>query len=314
MTLTVSKLRIGLSLRALIAIVALQILSGIASAAGPKSFKTAEEAAKAVVDALKADDQATLLTIFGDEGKGILISGDPVADKNAINDFLKAYEQMHRFDGGPDGRLVLLVGAVNWPMPIPVVKDASGWHFDTPAGKRELVYRRIGDNETSAVRILKAIVIGQHQYFGQTHDGDSTNQYAQHFMSDSGKQDGLYWKVSAGQPESPIGPLVASASAHGYRAKTAEGTPAPIHGYFFTILTKQGKNAPGGAKDYVVNGKMTDGFAVLAYPASYRNSGVMTFLANSDGLLLEKDLGDKTSDLASSITSFDPDGSWAPAE
>jgi hypothetical protein len=290
-----------------------QVIPGIALAQAPKTYSTPENAAKAMVEALRGDDRAALLTMFGPEGKELLNSGDPVADKNSIDNFLKAYEQMHRFSGGPDGKLVLLVGAENWPLPIPVVKNSSGWHFDTASGKEELLYRRIGENESSALRILAAIVVAEHEYFGQTHDGDSINQYAQKFLSDPGKHNGLYWKVGNSEQESPIGPLVASASEEGYRVNP-EGKPVPIHGYIFKILTKQGKNAPGGAKEYLVTGKMTEGFAVLAYPASYRESGVMTFLVNADGVLLQKDLGKKSNELASAMTSFNPDGSWQPVK
>jgi hypothetical protein len=299
--------------RLLVAAALVQMLGATAFSAEPKTFSTPEEAAKAMVDALRADNRDALLVIFGDEGKGLLNSGDPVADKNAVANFLKAYDQMHRFGGGPEGKLVLMVGAENWPVPIPVAKNAAGWYFDTPSGKQELIYRRIGENESSAIRILNAVVAGQHEYFGQTHDGDSTNQYAQKFLSDPGKHNGLFWKVSGSEQESPIGPLVATASEEGYRANP-EGKPVPLHGYIFKMLTSQGKGAPGGAKDYLVGGKLTNGFAVLAYPASYRESGVMTFLANADGLILQKDLGPKTKDLVSSMTSYDPDGSWQQAQ
>ncbi|MDO8432832.1 MAG: DUF2950 domain-containing protein [Candidatus Binatus sp.] len=308
-----SKLAKDWGVRLLAAAIATQLLGGIALAAEPKTFGTPEEAAKAMVDALRADNRDALLVIFGDEGKGLLDSGDPVADKNAIANFLKAYDQMHRFSGGSDVKLVLLVGAENWPAPIPVAKNSSGWYFDTPSAKQELLYRRIGENESSAIRILNAIVVGEHEYFGQSHDDDITNQYAQKFLSDPGKRNGLFWKVSAGEQESPIGPLVATASEEGYRANP-EGKPVPIHGYIFKILTRQGKAAPGGAKEYLVDGKMSGGFAVLAYPASYRQSGVMTFMANADGLILQKDLGDETKDLVSSMTSYDPDGSWQRAQ
>jgi hypothetical protein len=276
-----------------------------------KTFTSPEDAAHAMVDALRKDDRPALITIFGSESKGLLTTGDPVSDENFIQDFLKDYDQMHRFSQGPDGELFLIVGAENWPMPIPLDKDSTGWYFDTPYGKQELLFRRIGENEISAIRILNAIVAGQHEYYDKTHDNGATKEYAQKVLSDEGRHDGLYWKVAAGEPESPIGPLVAEASQEGY-GENPRGKP--VHGYYFKMLTKQGKDAPGGAKSYVVDGKMTGGFAVLAYPAKYRSSGVMTFLVDTDGNVLQKDLGPKTDELAKAMDSYNPDEGWQPAQ
>jgi len=287
-------------------------LQGWAAAAEqPKTFSSPEDAAQAMVDALRKDDRPALITIFGSESKGLLTSGDPVADKNYVQNFLKDYDQMHRFSHGPDSKLFLIVGAENWPMPIPLDKNSAGWHFDTPYGKQELLFRRIGENEISAIRILNAIVAGQHEYYDQTHDNGARKEYAQKILSDEPTHDGLYWKVAAGEPESPIGPLVAEASQEGY-GENPRGKP--VHGYYFKMLTKQGKEAPGGAKSYVVDGKMTGGFAVLAYPAKYRSSGVMTFLVDADGNVLQKDLGLKTDELAKAMDTYDPDESWQPAQ
>lgn len=276
-----------------------------------KTFSSPYDAAQAMVDALRKNDRPELVAIFGKDSKGILISGDPVADNNAIQGFLKEYDQMHRFSRGSGGMLFLIVGAENWPLPIPLKKKAAGWYFDTPYGKQELLFRRIGANEYQAIDTLNAIVAGQHEYFDQTHENGATKQYAQRILSDPGTQDGLYWKAAPGRPESPIGPLVAKASREGYGAKSGEAPP--FHGYYFTILTRQGKDAPGGAKNYIVDGKMIDGFAVLAYPTKYRSSGVMTFMVDANGNVLQKDLGPKTAEIAPAINSYDPNESWRPA-
>jgi len=307
-------LRIGASSIILtIALGAAAFQSPTAAAEQPKTFSSPDDAAHAMADALRKDDRPQLLAIFGNESQGLLSSGDPVADKNSVQNFLKDYDRMHRFSHGPNDELFLVVGAENWPLPIPLKKNSSGWYFDASEGAKELVYRRIGQNERSAIRTLDAIVAGQHEYYGQSHDQGVAQEYAERIMSTGGKQNGLYWKTSASEPQSPIGPLVAQASLEGYRAG-AEGKPIPVRGYYFRILTKQGKDAPGGAKDYVADDKMTGGFAVLAYPASYRSSGVMTFLANADGGVLQKDLGPQTGELASAIDSYNPDASWQPAQ
>ena len=276
-----------------------------------KTFSSPEDAAQAMVAALRKDDRPALITIFGSESKGLLTSGDPVADKNYVQNFVKDYDQMHRFSRGPDGKLFLIVGAENWPMPIPLDKNSAGWYYDTPYGKEELLFRRIGANERSAIGILNAIVAGQHEYYDQTHDKGVAKEYAQKILSDEGTRDGLYWKTAAGEPESPIGPLVAEASKEGYGANPRG---KPVRGYYFKMLTKQGKDAPGGAKSYVADGKMTAGFAVLAYPATYRSSGVMTFLVDAAGNVWQKDLGPKTAELATAIKTYDPNKSWRPAQ
>jgi Protein of unknown function (DUF2950) len=307
------------SLRRCLRIVAanLLILSTMAAAQSwaaadeqQKTFSSPEAATQAVVAALRKDDRTELLAIFGKDAQGILTgSGDPIEDKNSVEQFLKSYDQMHRFSHGPDGKLFLIVGAENWPMPIPLDKNSSGWYFDTPYGKQELIYRRIGRNERSTIGTLNAIVVGEHQYYDQNPSKDATKQYARKILSTEGTQDGLYWKTAPGEPDSPIGPLVAEASQQGYR-NIKQGQKVPVRGYYFKMLTKQGADAPGGAKDYIVDGKMTGGFAVLAYPAKYRSSGVMTFLVDADGDVMQKDLGSKTSELAEAIDSYNPDKSW----
>jgi hypothetical protein len=310
---------IAQALRRCLRIVAanLLILSTMAAAqswAAPdeqqKTFSSPEVATQAVVAALRKDDRTELLAIFGKDAQGILTgSGDPIEDKNSVEQFLKSYDQMHRFSHGPDGKLFLIVGAENWPMPIPLDKNSSGWYFDTPYGKKELTYRRIGRNERSTIGTLNAIVVGEHQYYDQNPAKDATKQYARKILSTEGTHDGLYWKTAPGEPDSPIGPLVAEASLEGYR-NIKQGQKVPVRGYYFKMLTKQGANAPDGAKDYIVDGKMTGGFAVLAYPAKYRSSGVMTFLVDADGNVMQKDLGPKTGELAEVIDSYNPGNSW----
>ena len=254
-----------------------------------------------------------MLAIFGTESKGIIYSGDAVQDKNAAAAFTAAYGVMHRWRKMPDGAETLLVGADNFPFPIPLKKNGAGqWYFDAAAGKDEILSRRIGRNELAVIRICGALVDAQAEYFSQRHEGGSAKQYAPKFISDPGKQNGLYWESPEGKPKSPLGPLVAFATAEGYSAKP--NAHVPFHGYYFHMLTKQGSHARGGAKDYVVNGKMVGGFALVAYPAEYGNSGVMTFIINQDGVLFQKDLGKTTTEAATSMSAFDPDTSWSRVE
>lgn len=281
---------------------------------GPRTFASPDAAGIAVYDAAKAGDENALLAIFGPGATELVTSGDPVQDKAARDHFAASYDQMHRWGKLTSGGMVLNVGADNYPFPFPLLKNSSGqWYFDSAEAKDEILVRRIGDNELATIGVLNAMADAQADYFGQTHDGGKVHQYAQKFVSDEGRQDGLYWKVADEQPESPLGPLAANASADGYGGSSQQG-PQPFHGYFYRILTKQGSHAHGGAKNYIVNGNMDGGFAFLAYPAEYRNSGVMTFLINQDGVVFQKDLGEKTADVAKSITEFDPDNTWKPVE
>ena len=272
-------------------------------------FPTPYAAASALVAADKADDMKALSSILGPDADQVLSSGDPVADKNARDDFVRRYQEMHRLAYDDQGRVVLYVGAGNWPVPIPLVKKNGGWVFDTAAGKDELLFRRIGRNELFTIKVLEDLADAQAEYASEARDGESTGQFARKILSDNGKQNGLYWETTQGQPESPIGPLVASATAEGYK-KDSGVNPTPFHGYYYKVLTRQGKNAPGGAKNYLVNGRMTDGFAFLAYPAEYRASGVMTFMMNRDAVIVQKDLGADTGKLASAIAEFNPDKTW----
>jgi len=278
-----------------------------------KTFNSPGDAVLALYNAVKSNDSQALSAILGSNSGPILHTGDDVADKKMGADFIRRYEQMHRVVIEPDQTVTLYIGADNWPMPIPLVKNSNGaWYFDTETGKQEILYRRIGRNENDAIEVLYTLVDAQRDYASETHDGDKTKHYAMKFISDEGKQNGLYWKTSDNETPSPIGPLLVSASGEGYAMK--QGQQAPFHGYYFRILTKQGAAAKGGARDYVVNGQLTRGFAFVAYPAEYRNSGVMTFIVNQDGVVYEKDLGQDTEKLASALSEYNPDKTWEPAD
>jgi Protein of unknown function (DUF2950) len=274
---------------------------------GQKTFSSAEEATNALVTAAQANNEKMMLDILGPDGKQIVSSGDETEDANSRANFVKRYQEMHRLVKEPDGTTVLYIGAHNWPAPIPLMNKGKLVYFDTEAGKKEILYRRIGRNELSAIRICQELVAAQKEYSAEH------KEYARKIFSDEGQHDGLYWKAVDGEPQSPIGPLVASAVAQGY-AKSQQGAPTPYRGYYFHILTRQGKNAPGGAKNYVVNGKMTQGFAFVAYPAEYRSSGVMTFIVTEDGVVYQKDLGRKTDVLAKAMKEYDCNPSWHKAE
>jgi Protein of unknown function (DUF2950) len=277
-----------------------------------KTFATPDAAGEGLLDAAKSGDQNAVLGIFGPESKDIIFSGDPVQDKATVEAFKNAYSMMHRWRKMPDEAQILLIGADNFAFPIPLKKNAAGqWYFDTAAGKDEILSRRIGRNELAVIDVCGALADAQSEYFSSTHKDGETKQYAVKFISDSGQQNGLYWDSHEGEPRSPLGPLVAFATSEGYKAKP--DSHVPFHGYYFHILTRQGSNAPGGAKDYMVDGKMIGGFAFVAYPAEYGNSGVMTFIINQDGVLLQKDLGRKTTDTATAMTEFNPDSTWSHA-
>jgi hypothetical protein len=273
------------------------------------AFSSPDEAGKRLLEAAKAGDQNAMLAIFGPDSKSTISSGDAVQDKATVGAFVTGYEEMHRWRKMPDGSQILLIGADNFPFPIPLKKNDSGqWFFDTAAGKEEILRRRIGRNELSGIDVCGALADAQADYYSRRHDDGSTKQFALKFISDPGKQNGLYWESPEGQPKSPLGPLLAYATNEGYSVKP--DAHQPFHGYYFHMLKGQGSNAPSGAKDYVVNGKMVGGFAFVAYPAEYGNSGVMTFIMNQDGLFLQKDLGKNTAETASAMTEFNPDASW----
>src|SRR6516225_2940589 len=274
-------------------------------AEGPKSFQTPESAGQAVYLAAKAGDTNALVGIFGAEEREYLTTGDAEQDKLAYSEFVSDYEHMHRWSKLENGGLVLDVGVENYPFPFPLLKNAEGqWSFSTDEAKKEISARTIGGNELKVLDVLNAMADAEDEYFSTPRDGSKTHQYAQRLVSSEGKQDGLYWKAGEGQEESPLGPLAAQASAEGYKA------PEPFYGYYYRILKKQGAHAEGGAKDYVVNGKMTGGFAIVAYPAEYRKTGVMTFVMNENRVVYQKDLGTDTVAEAKAMESYDPDGSW----
>ncbi len=276
-------------------------------------FRSPASAAAALAEAARADDLKEMGAILGPEAEEIIESGDPVADNNAREDFTKRYDQMHRVAYDDQGRVILYVGADNWPLPIPIVKHDDGWVFDSAAGTDELLYRRVGRNELFTIDVLQELADAQLEYAGLERKSSGEAEFAQTILSDPGKRNGLYWPTSGDEAESPIGPLIADATAEGYK-RDPSGRPAPFHGYYYKVLTRQGSDAPGGAQDYIVNGKMTSGFALMAYPAEYRASGVMTFMIDKDGVMVEKDLGPNTEKIAATITEFNPDASWSQLE
>ncbi|HSB58539.1 MAG TPA: DUF2950 domain-containing protein, partial [Methyloceanibacter sp.] len=263
-------------------------------------FKTTEEAVTALVDAAKAEDKKELLKVLGPKGQQIVSSGDPVADRNARDKFVAAYDTKHNITQDGDDTATLVIGDDDWPFPIPMVRKHDGWRFDTGAGLDEILRRRIGRDELSAIQVMLAYVQAQNEYASLDPDGLGPHVYAQRIVSSPGKKDGLYWPTAEGEEPSPLGDLAAQASAEGYKVGQK---PIPYHGYFYRVLKRQGASASGGAYDYVVNGKMIGGFALLAYPAEYGNSGIMTFIVNQDGTVFQKDLGERTQKIAHKIDS-----------
>ena len=280
----------------------------MAQQTGQKTFSSPEDASHALLTAAQSNDEKAMLDILGPDGTQIVSSGDETEDANSRANFVEKYQEMHRLVKEPDGTTTLYIGAENWPTPIPLMSQGSSWYFDTEAGKKEILYRRIGQNEISTIRVCQELVAAQKEYYSAQH-----NEYAQTIFSDEGQHNGLYWKAADGASQSPIGPLVAAAVAEGY-SKSQAGTPTPYQGYYFHSLIRQGKDGPSGAKSYIINGRMTGGFAFVAYPAEYRSSGVMTFIVNEDGIVYEKDLGKKTDVLAKAMKEYKPNSSWQKAE
>ena len=272
-----------------------------------KVFSSPAQASGALFTAAQRNDEQAMLEILGPDARKLVSSGDATEDADDRANFVRRYQEMHRLVKEPDGTTAMYVGARNWPMPIPLVGSGTSWHFDTAAAKKEILYRRVGQNELSTIRVCQELTAAEKEYHAA-----QGGHYADKFFSDAGSHDGLYWQTTAGQPQSPIGPLVAAAAAQGYVEHP--GTRTPYHGYYYRILTGQGKSAPGGAKSYLVDGKMTGGFAVLAYPAQYRSSGVMSFLVGEDGAVYEKDLGRMTATIAQALQGYDPDSSWRKSE
>jgi Protein of unknown function (DUF2950) len=290
----------------LASLTAAMLAFAIASVANAQqSFKTPEEAVDALVSAAKTGDRKAVLTVLGRDGADIVSSGDAIADASARNRVIEAYDAKHQVVMEGTDKAALIIGREDWPFPIPLVRKDNTWRFDTAAGREEILYRRIGRNELSAVQACLAYVDAQQEYAEQGVAGNGV--YAQRIVSRPGKKDGLYWPAQSGADESPLGELAASAAAEGYRVGQQH---APYHGYYYKVLTRQGPNAPGGALDYIVRGKMIGGFALVAYPAEYRNSGVMTFLVNHQGNVYEKDLGPNTASITTGMTAFNPDKTW----
>jgi hypothetical protein len=291
--------------------------SGAYAAATQRNFASPEEATQALVEAVKAHDRAATLAVLGQDAAAWISSGDATADQAAVARFIEAYDTRHHL-AQKDGKATLTLGADDFPFAFPIVRKGERWRFDTAAGKLEMLARRIGENELSAIKVLQAIVDAQQDYASADRNGDGVLTYAQKFFSSPGKHDGLYWPVDPGQPPSPAGELLAKASSEGYQAKDqAKGKgkqPVPYHGYYYRLLTRQGKHAPSGALDYVVGGRAIGGFAVVAYPARYGNSGIMTFIANQDGKIYQSDLGPDTQAKALKMKEFDPGPGWTPVD
>lgn len=281
--------------------------TAIAAASAQKVFVSPEAGVAALVDAVKANDQTALRAILGRHGEKLLSSGDAVADAQNRANFIAAYNDAHKIEPSGGGQETLVIGKDEWPLPIPLVKTSGGWRFDTEKGEREIIDRRIGRNELAAMQVCLAIIDAERDYVAKDQDRNGVLEYARKFVSTPGQHDGLYWEAAPGEPPSPLGPLLAAAAEEGYPANRPL---APYHGYFYRILTKQGKDAPGGTYDYIVKGKMIGGVAVVAYPARYGVSGVMTFIANHDGVVYEKNLGENTTRIAETMTTFNPDPSW----
>jgi len=273
-----------------------------------QSFATADDAAAGLVQALQKGDVASLNELFGPGAQALVSSGDPVADAADRAQFVTWYNEKHVLVADSADKVELQVGAQGWPLPVPIVRRAGRWYLDGASGAEELVYRRIGHNELGAIRVCLGFVDAQVEYASADHDGLGAGLYAQKLLSDPGMHNGLYWKTAEGEPPSPVGPFVAQAAGDGYRA--AEGTHPPYHGYRYRSLFRQTKQAKGGALEYFVDGKLVNGFALVAWPAEYGVSGVMTFIVNQDGVVYQKDLGADTPQVVYAMSAFDPDSSW----
>ncbi len=303
-TLRASRLRVAAILFGLV------IAAGCAKQpASDAAFKTPEDAVSALVTALQKNDVAGLQALLGPGSEELLNSGDAVQDASDRAAFLAAYESKHALSDDGADRKILVTGPDDWPMPIPIVKREGGWQFDGEAGIDEIIYRRVGGNELGAIDVSRGFVNAQLEYAAEGRDGDPAGIYALKLVSDQGLQNGLYWPTEEGEPPSPAGPFVAAAAAEGYRG--AEGNErVPYHGYYYRMLYAQGENANGGARDYFKDGLLTEGFALVAWPADYGSSGVQTFIVNQDGIVFQKDLGEDTATAVEAIQSFDPDSSW----
>ena len=294
--------------KVLLSVMTAALLCGAISVAGAQqAFKTPDEAAAALASAAKASDMKALTTVLGPDGEDIISSGDEVADAATRQKFVAAYDVKHQIKMDGDNKATMIVGNDDFPVPIPIVRKDGQWKFDTAAGREEILFRRIGKNELDAIQSALAYVDAQNDYADKDRTGAGVKTYAQRIVSQQGKKDGLYWPTAQGEEPSPLGELVAQATAQGYKAGAGR---TPFHGYYFKVLTKQGPAAPGGALDYVVKGNMIGGFGLVAYPAEYRNSGVKTFIVSHSGKVYEKDLGPNTAKIAEQMTAYNPDKTW----
>jgi len=308
---------IGLSRSAFAAFCFVSVASAYAADADgavPQTFASAQAAAAALVDAAKADDMSALVSILGAESREWISSGDPALDRLSLEQFVAAYEQKNSLDQEGEDKAILVIGDDDFPFAFPIVKTDNGWAFDPDQGKEELLDRRIGRNELNTIQVLLAIVDAQYEYGEADRDGDGFVEFAAKFGSSPGKHDGLYWPTADDEPLSPLGPLVSEAVAKGYGQQELGGDTPTYQGYLFKPLLRQGPEAPGGARDYVVDGESIAGFAALAYPATYGNSGIMTFMVNQDGVVYQSDLGPETAEKAEMIDSFNPGEGWTEVE
>lgn len=281
--------------------------------AGPQHFASPEAAVDALIAAVRANNESKLLAIFGTDSRSVIGSGDPVRDKSDRAAAVAAYDAAHKIEREGD-TATLVIGNDDWPFAIPIVKRGDAWVFDTKAGADELLGRRIGRNELDTIKTCEAYVDAQFDYVEKDRNGDGIREYAQRFLSSPGKHDGLFWEQQAGEEESPLGPLIVNARAEGYTGDPKKDQRTPYHGYYFRILKGQGKNAAGGAYSYLANGRMIGGFALVAYPADYGRSGIMTFVVNQTGVVYQKDLGPSTAKIASTMALYDPDSTWSKSE
>jgi hypothetical protein len=286
--------------------------SAEAKSAEAQNFPTPDDAAKALVEAARSDDPKQIVALFGSHGSGLLSSGDEVEDKNNRSDFVTLAQEKMTVEKIGEDRAIVHVGNTDWPFPIPLVKKGDSWQFDAEQGRQEILNRRIGRNELSTLGAIRGYEEAQFDYAISDRDGDGVSEYAQKLQSDPGKYDGLFWEPEDGQPQSPLGPLFAEARAEGYKAKGGTGKPSPYHGYYYRILTRQGGNVPGGKYDYIINGNMIAGFALVAFPAQYGSSGIMTFVVNQQGKIFQKDLGPKTPEIVGKMKEYNPDSTWEP--
>lgn len=293
-------------------LILLAVLAAACASTKQPAFGTAEEAARELVEALRAEDLPRAEAILGEGGEEILYSGDDVADRNGRKEFVRLYDEKHRMEKRPDGAMTLCIGEIDWPVPAPLVRSSDQWVFDGVAGQEEILDRRIGKNELDAAQVCLAYCDAQREYALRDRDGDGVLEYARKFRSSPGAQDGLFWHAKEGEPQSPLGEFAAQAVKEGYRGGSEGEGPRPYHGYYYRILESQGPNAQGGEHTYLAGDSMIGGFALVAYPAEYGNSGIMTFVVSYEGTVYEKDLGDDTEKTAEEMTVFDPDPSWKP--